>query len=127
MYLEIRYYKRFDPDLIALIQNGVDLTSQLPAIIKAYAHGETYHFYVPSSFCKTVDLNEQKQIHNRVTITDEKSIQLLSKVREGYRNTFCKILLREALLHQNLSAFFLDQEIIQKECARVQNMDTDTE
>lgn len=127
MYLEIRYYKRFDPDLIALILNGVDLTAQLPAIIKAYAHGETYHFYVPASFCQTTDLNEQKQIHNRVTITDEKSIQLLSKVREGYRNTFCKVLLREALLHQNLSAFFLDQEIIQKECARVQNMDTDME
>lgn len=127
MYLEIRYYKRFDPDLIALIQNGVDLTPQLPAIIKAYAHGERYHFYVPASFCKVADLNGQKQVHNRVVISDKKSIELLSKVKKGYRNTFCKILLRESLLYQNLSAFFLDQEIIQKECARVQNMNTSIE
>lgn len=89
MYLEIRYYKRFDLDLIALIQNGVDLTSQLPAIIKAYAHGETYHFYVPSSFCKTVDLNEQKQIHNDdCGDYDIKNTRIVHNKNNSYRSIF---------------------------------------
>lgn len=121
MFVEMRYYKRFDPDLIALFEAGVNLNEYVPEIIDAYANGKEYHLYVP--FCKNHDMNGQQLIHKRVFISDNESIQLLKGIKHGYRNSFCKMLIREVLVYQNLSAFFADQKLIQRENVRTHKKD----
>ena len=121
MRLELRYYKRFDADLLALIECGVNLNRYLPAVLKAYAAGKEIHLYIP--FCKSHDLSGEQRIHTSLQINDPDSIRLLKQVKYGYRNAFCKMLLRDALVYQNFGVFFSRDEYIRKEYGRVKKAD----
>lgn len=123
MYVELRYYKRFDPDLIALYESGINFNDYLPDIIMAYTKGWEYHLLVP--FCPACDLDERKLIHTRVRIRDPASIELLKKVKIGYRNTFCKLLIRNALVRQSFGVFFSDPFLIEKENISVSSINQD--
>lgn len=122
MRLELRFYKRFDLDLISLYAAGINLNKYIPAIIASYAKGEEYHLYIP--FCKAMDIEKGQLIHTQVAITDQQSIVLLKQVKKGYRNTFVKTLIRDALLFQSFGAFLSEDALIRQENGRIFSLDT---
>ncbi len=128
MRLQIRYYKRFDTDLLALFEAGYPLNKYFKNALYAYAHGEEYHLYVRD--CKPHDLNGPQFIHTVINVTDKESIELMRNIKHGYRNAFCKMLLREALVYQYLGAYFADDETaakyITKERRRIAGYSTST-
>lgn len=124
MFVEMRYYKRFDSDLLALFETGINLNEYIPDILKSYAGGNEYHLYVP--FCRNHDMNGQQLVHKRVIISDTSSVKLLKGIKHGYRNAFCKMLIREALVYQNLGVFFADQEMVCRENVRIHEKDLST-
>ena len=52
--------------------------------------------------------NDMKTFHTRFLVerTDEKTIYMLKNIKHRYRNSFCKAVLRNALIQQNLTVFF---------------------
>lgn len=128
MRLQIRYYKRFDTDLLALFEAGYPLNKYFKNALYAYAHGEEYHLYVRD--CKPHDLNGPQFIHTIINVTDKESIELMRNIKHGYRNAFCKMLLREALVYQYLGAYFADDEAaakyIKREKRRIAEYSTST-
>ena len=122
MVIEVRYYKRFDLDLLSLIDSGINLSAYLPMVLQGYAKGEPVKLLVP--FCEAHDVDKMQLVHTGIKITDAQSIELLKKVRRGYRNSFCKMLLRDALVHQSLGIYFTNQNLIKKENNRINLTDT---
>lgn len=121
MRLEIRYYKRFDPDLLALAEIGINLSEILKKALYAYARGDRYQVLVPVS--KPHDLSGRQGLHSAVTITDDQSIRLLKQIKHMFRNSFCKILIRDALVLQSLSVFMTDKDCLNKEIHRIHEIE----
>lgn len=117
MRLEVRFYKRFDPDLLALAELGVNLLEILRKALYAYARGERYQALVP--VCKPHDLSGRQGMHSGTNITDEASIKLLQQIKVSYRNSFCKILIRDALVAQSLCVFMSNPAYIKQEKQRI--------
>ena len=119
MNVEIRLYKRFDMDLVSLYDSGYSVALMIRDAVLGYANGTPVYFFIdePVQF----DLNDKKNVHMRVTIPDseQKAVYVLKNIKHGYRNTFCKILLRNALVQQNLSGFFADTALSQLQIANM--------
>ena len=113
MVVEIRMYKRFDTDLVALCDAGYSVSTMIRDAIIGYANASPVHFYIdePVDF----DLNGKKNVHTRLDIpnSEQKACYILRNIKHGYRNTFCKMILRNALIQQNLIGFFADQSLAQ--------------
>lgn len=130
MRVYVRYYKRFDADLYSLWVRGISLSPILEDALYAYAHREPYKLLIPQSF--KCDLNAQRYnqrmdeseyIVKAMVISDPESVKLLKRVKRGYRNSFCKMLLREAMVHQMLGAFFTDDDDIEYEQEKLDDVD----
>lgn len=116
----IRFYKRFDADLLCLLQKGVPLTRYLTKVLAAFAKGEDCTLHAP--FSKTMDLKNCKSTRRICIIRDEASIEVLQSVQEGYRCSFCKMLLRQALSRQQLGVFFKNGPLVDRENTKVQDL-----
>lgn len=105
MFVEVRIYKRWDTDLLSLLDAGYPLFLMIRDAIISYANGIPLHYYIdePIDF----DLNGKKTVRSRFEIPKNESnaIYLLKNIKHGYRNTFCKVLLRNALVGQALAGF----------------------
>lgn len=112
MVIEIRLYKRYDADLVALYDSGVNIMSMMAKAVIGYAHGVPVHFIVdePGLF----NDRDKKTFRSRFEVpnSDQDAIRLMKGIKRGYRNSFCKMLLRNALIQQNLSGFFADATLI---------------
>ena len=117
MIVELRYYKRFDLDLLSLMVSGINLNAYLPAVLQGYAKGEPVKLIIP--FCKEIDSNGIQMLRAGIKITDPASISLLEGIKRGYRNAFCKMILRESLMFQALGVYFSKRSLIDKENERI--------
>jgi hypothetical protein len=108
MVIEFRLYKRFDADLIALCNAGYPISVMIREAVIGYANGYPVHFYVDE--VTHFDTVNNKTIRSRFTVpnTDTKTCYMLKHILPSYRNSFVKIVLRNALVQQNLSCFFTD-------------------
>ena len=111
MVVEIRIYKRFDTDLISLCASGYSVSTMIRDAVIAYANGSPVHYYIDEPV--TFDMNDTKNVHTRFIVPDSdvKTCYMLKNIKHGYRNTFCKMILRNALVQQNLSGFFADEAL----------------
>lgn len=112
MIVELRIYKRFDQDLIALKKLGADLGKLIKEDLYAFARGKQVFFAIPAD--APVDLEDRHSFHFRINITDAESIKLLKSVKNSYRNSFCKALLRESFVYQALGVYLADPGYIEK-------------
>ncbi len=110
MKVEIRIYKQYDTDLVALADNGYPVCEMMRAALVGYANGDPVMFKLDEHLF--FDMNRKKNVRLRLNISssDKKTIDLLKHIKHGYRNTFCKMVLRDALSRQNLSCFYSDEE-----------------
>ena len=119
MNVEIRLYKRFDMDLVSLYDSGYSVANMIRDAVTAYANGSPIHYFIdePVGF----DVNDRSSAHTRFSVpdSDTKTCYMLKKIKHGYRNTFCKIILRNALVQQNLIGFFSDPSLAQLQNANM--------
>lgn len=106
MNIEIRVYKRYDMDLFALYDAGYPLADMMYKAVAGFAHRQPVRFLTerPVFF----DANDKSTFRTRFTVpnSDTATIALLKTIKHGCRSNFCKAVLREALIHQNLTAYF---------------------
>ena len=122
MVVEIRLYKKNDMDLVALADAGYSIPAMLQEAVIAYANGIPLHFLIDE--ITPFDKNGKQTIHTRFRIPDseQNAVFLMKNIKSGCRNSFCKILLRNALIQQNLSGFFARNELLQLQSINVQNI-----
>ncbi len=110
MKIEVRVYKKYDMDILALYSAGYSLARMMRDAICAYAKGQP--FFLAIGEIMPFDIGDKNSIHIRLCIPDGEfeAIDLLSSVKDGYKGNFSKQLLRNALIQQNLSCFFSDAD-----------------
>lgn len=118
MVVEIRIYRRFDSDLIAMYHSGYDLAKMFEATVMAYAHGQALRYRLDPERIP-VAFPETKTLHFRVMFTDDEATKVLKGIRFGFRNAFCKMLLREALVAIPLSQYFAEPFYLECEKDRI--------
>lgn len=106
MYVEVRIYKRFDTDLLALHTSGFSVRTMMKDALVAYATGKPYHVNIEEMI--PFDLNDKATVRVRLLVSEHipEVKALLQTIKKGYRSNFCKQLLRNALIQQNLSCYF---------------------
>ena len=109
MNIEVRVYKRFDTDLLALHDHGYSLAMMMRDALTAYADGAPFHLYLDELV--DLDLNDKKNVRVRVQIDsgNRKVLELIKGIKRGYRSNFCKMVLRNAFFQQNLSCYMADK------------------
>lgn len=108
MKVDVYVYKRFDTDILSLHDAGYDISRMIKDSLKAYANGQPLKIFIEETV--PLDLNNKKSFRLRITIdkSDENVVSLIEKVKHGYRSNFCKQILRNALLQQNLVCYMAD-------------------
>lgn len=120
MIQEIRLYKRYDTDLLALCDAGYSISLMIKDALYGYAHSIPVHIYIDKVV--PFDLNKKTSVHTRFTIPDSdlQTCYLLRNIKHGYRNSFCKNILRNALVQQNLAAYFADNGLLRLQADNLQ-------
>lgn len=113
MVVEIRLYKKFDTDLVALVDAGYSVSTMMRDAVVAYANSSPINFILEEPL--TYQPDDKKNVHTRFIVPDDDiaTCQLLRGIRYGFKNTFCKMVLRNAMVQQNLMAFFANTGYIQ--------------
>ena len=121
MTIEIRIYKQFDTDLLALCDAGYPIRKMLKQAVTSYANGVPCHFYIDDLI--PFNPENRQTIHARFDVpeSDGNTIYMLKHIHRRYRNTFCKIVLRNAIIQQNVSAFFTDPALYQLQNVNIQS------
>lgn len=106
MKLEVRVYKRFDMDLLALLNAGYPLSDMFLQALRAFAH-KTPLFYFVDEYIPMC-LSEKNSVHFRITIpdTDIETCTMIQNIVDGYKCSFCKDILRNCMLQQNVGVYF---------------------
>lgn len=120
MIVEIRLYKSHDTDLVALCNAGYCISNMLKEAIIAYANGTPMHFIVDEFI--PFEVSGTKSVRTRFTMPDSevKACYILRNIKKGYRNSFCKAILRNALVQQNLNCYFTDPNLVQLQSINLQ-------
>lgn len=108
MNIEIRIYKRYDTDLLALHDAGYSVNRMMAEALSSYANGMPCYFFLDSLV--PFDLNDKNSVRLRLAIKNEdyNTINLIKNIKHGYRSNFCKQILRNALVQQNLICYIAD-------------------
>lgn len=113
MEIEVRIYRRYDADLLALCDAGYSIMTMLRDSVIAYANGRPLHYLID----KAVPFNPigKKTVHTRFTVPDSdvRTCYMLKNIKKSFRNMFVKTVLRNALIQQNLGIFFTDPNLLQ--------------
>ncbi|MCR5670738.1 MAG: hypothetical protein K6G10_07000 [Butyrivibrio sp.] len=106
MNVEIRLYSTYDMDLIALMAAGYPVSTMMRDVVVAYSNGKPIHYLIDKEV--DADFNILKSVHTRFSIPNNETNAcfLLKNIKYRSRNMFCKALLRDALIQQNLTVFF---------------------
>lgn len=124
MNIQLRFYKRFDADLLSLYDAGIRVNTLIRDALDGLAHGTPRKFLVPQVVSH--DLNDRQFIHTSINITDPETIKMLKAIKHGYRCSFCKMVLRDALVFQSLGVYFSDSRYLQEAQDRIDEYLTST-
>lgn len=117
--INLRLYRRFDADLIALNEH-IPVNVVIEALLDAYAKGKRMRI-IPEK-CIPFNIGNRKGIHLTVTVRSEESSKLMAQIRPGFRNQFCKSILRDALVTDPLWVYFSDNEYTKRENERIHDI-----
>lgn len=117
MLVEIRIYRRHDADLIMLKSYGVNISKMMRLALENYVEGERIKFRLPSA--QSCDISKCSMLRYRLNIKNPKVIQMLKSVKRGYRNQFCKALLRDMMDSMALGVYFEDDASVSFESDRI--------
>ena len=112
MNIEVRIYKHWDIDLLSLMDAGYPVAMMMRDTVINYANGMPCNYFIDEYI--PFSLNDKDSVHTRIIIpnSEKKACYLLKNIRNRYRGNFIKLLLRNALVIQNLNCFFTDQNLV---------------
>lgn len=121
MVVDIRLYKRYDADLVALADAGCSISAMMYDAVISYANGTPIHFLIDE--ITPFDANDRKPVHIKFTIPESQTnaIYMMKNIKKRCKNSFCKALLRNALIQQNLSGYFSDESLLQLQAINLRN------
>lgn len=125
MLVEIRIYRRHDADIMMLKSYGVNISKLMKAVLENYVIGKRVKYQLPGS--QVCDISQCTMLRYRLNIKNPDVISLLKNIKKGYRNQFCKALVRDSLEAEPLGVFFEDKDYIDDESKRLQNASENTE
>lgn len=103
--ITMRLHKIHDLDLISLYKNPeYSLEDILITALRAFIHNEPVYFYVPSLYPMNLSVIPNS-IMLHLSLDEEKDediIEFLSHVKEGYRNSFLKNMVRGCMVGSNI-------------------------
>lgn len=111
MNVDIYIYKRFDTDLLALYDAGYSLSAMTKEALISYANKKPCFFFVDEVV--EFSLNDKKSVRIRFKINDKKAEELLSNIKKGFKSNFCKQILRNALIQQNLCCYISNSDYLE--------------
>lgn len=112
MMIEIRVYKLYDTDLVALVDNGYPVPKMMRDALISYANGESLLYYMDEHLYFDMNRKANARLRFEIPDSEEKAIHLIKNIKHGYRNSFCKMLLRNCLTQQNLAGYFADKDLL---------------
>ena len=104
MLVEIRIYRRHDADIMMLRNSGINITALMKEVLENYAEGKKVRYEITTS--QPCDLTNHSMLRYRLNIKNPEVIKVLKGIKQGYRNQFCKMLLRDSLASEPLGVFF---------------------
>lgn len=113
MTVDVRIYKRFDPDLYALCNAGYPISRMMKEVVTSYAHCEPIFYLVDEAIPLEDQTKQHYHIHFAVSKKDAETTYMLNHIKHKLRNCFCKILMRNALVQQNVVSLFTDPALVQ--------------
>ena len=106
MRIQVLINKRFDTDLLSLADAGYSLSKMIRDTVQAYANGQPLTLFIDEMI--PFDMNSNRSIRITVTITDQTTESLMRRLKYGCWSNFCKQVLRNSLVQQNLSCYMSD-------------------
>lgn len=117
MLVEVRIYRRHDADLIMLKSYGVNISKMMRLALENYVAGQRIKFRLPDSHA--CDISNCSMLRYRLNIQNPEVIKLLKSIKHGYRNQFCKALLRDMLDCGSLGVYLGTDGAIEFENKRI--------
>lgn len=121
MQIQVYIYKRHDIDLLALADAGYSLSTMIKSAVCAYANEQPLFYYIDEVM--PFDLNDKKSIRVifRINKSDSKTFYMLNNIKHGKRGVFCKMILRNAIIQQNMAGFFADENLVNLHFSNLRN------
>lgn len=113
MRLNVRIYKRWDIDLIALMDAGYPVIQMMQNALICFAKGQPCFYYIDEFTQFEVSDKNSLSIKINIPNDEKETIYMLSHLKRYLKNNFCKLVLRNALVSQNLSCYFEDNNLCQ--------------
>lgn len=113
MDVVIRIYASYDADLAWLCECGVSMATFAKNVLTSYTYGTDLHYVMPE--IKKHSTENNKTLRTRFSVNDKNVIKVLKNIKPRKKNLFIKTLMRNALVRQNMAAFFCSQTEIDKE------------
>lgn len=110
MNVDVYIYKRFDTDLLALYDAGYSISSMIKESLIAYANKKPCFFFIDEMI--EFNLNDKRSVRIRFKINDANTEKLLKNIKKGFKSNFCKQILRNALIQQNLSCYINNEALL---------------
>jgi hypothetical protein len=117
MLVEVRIYRRHDADLIMLKSYGVSISRMMRLALENYVAGQRIKLCLPDSHA--CDISDCSMLRYRLNIQNPEVIKLLKSIKHGYRNQFCKALLRDMLDCGSLGVYLGTDEAVEFENKRI--------
>lgn len=116
MLVEIRIYRRHDADLMMLRSYGANISKLMRMALDNFADGRRIKIRLPDAHFH--DMSGCTMLRYRLNIQNPKVVNLLKQIKKGYRNQFCKALLRDSLDCEPLGVY-METSLIEQENSRV--------
>lgn len=113
MRINIRVYKRWDLDLLALIDAGYPFKEMLSNSIISFAKGEPLFYYIDELTDFITTNKNSLSFKLNIPSTEVEATYLLQHAKPNQLNLLCKSILRNSLISQNLGCLFTDPNLAQ--------------
>lgn len=122
MRFDVIIYKQYDTDLLSLVDAGYDIGLMFKEALIGYANGLPVAYYIDRLV--PLSLNDKKSARISITISDGevKTVYMLKNIKHLYRGRFCKAVLRNAFVQQNICGYFADENLMQLQMINLQNI-----
>lgn len=106
MVILLRIYKRWDLDILALIDKGYPVRKMMKEALIAYSKGTPIKFELGN--IGFFDMNNRTSCRMQITLSNDETdaIYLLKNIKHRYKNAFVKTVFRNSLITQNTAAMF---------------------
>lgn len=113
MRINLRVYKRWDPDIIALHEAGYPVGIMMKMALINYANGTPLFYYLDEIV--PVNIDDRETYHMLISIpnTEKNVVYMMTHLKNRTKSSFVKMVFRNALISQNLGVFFTDPNLQQ--------------